>query len=197
MRHSIISILLTGVIGFSSSSLLAGNATPNIPEQKQTQLGLYMSAQDAFEAKKSDANKVLFVDVRTPEEFEYVGHATPVDINIPFKKTDYSQWDSKKNVYAMVNNDNFLMDLESALDARSLDKSATIVLMCRSGDRSAVAANVLAKAGYKNVYTVYDGFEGDVAKSGENTGKRTVNGWKNAGLPWEYHMDKAKIYMDN
>lgn len=195
MRHSFTSVLFTCVFGLSSASVLAGNTIPNIPEQKQTQLGLYMSVLDAFESKKTADNKVLFVDVRTPEEYEYVGHATAVDVNIPFKKTDYTKWDSKKNVYAMVKNDTFLKDIESVLNARNLDKSATIILMCRSGDRSAVAADVLATAGYQNVYTVYEGFEGDVAKSGEQAGKRTVNGWKNAGLPWEYKMDKTKVYM--
>lgn len=24
-------------------------------------------------------------------------------------------------------------------------------------------------------------------------GRRNVNGWKNAGLPWTYKMDKAKV----
>jgi len=37
-----------------------------------------------------------------------------------------------------------------------------------------------------NAYTVVDGFEGDRNKdpSSPNYGRRNVNGWKNAGLPW-------------
>jgi rhodanese-related sulfurtransferase len=44
---------------------------------------------------------------------------------------------------------------------------------------------MLAQAGFKNAYTVVDGFEGDREKdpASQNYGKRTVNGWKNAGLP--------------
>ncbi|KKK55851.1 hypothetical protein LCGC14_3070400, partial [marine sediment metagenome] len=35
-------------------------------------------------------------------------------------------------------------------------------------------------------YTVVDGFEGNrnTDRSSPDFGKRTVNGWKNAGLPW-------------
>jgi rhodanese-related sulfurtransferase len=45
---------------------------------------------------------------------------------------------------------------------------------------------MLARAGYDKAYTVVDGFEGDRESdpSSPDYGKRTVNGWKNAGLPW-------------
>jgi rhodanese-related sulfurtransferase len=68
--------------------------------------------------------------------------------------------------------------------------------MCRSGDRSAGAANLMIKAGYKNVYSIADGFEGDIAKDGAHKGERAVNGWKNAGLPWTYKMNKKVMYLD-
>lgn len=196
MRNSFASLALACALGFTNTSVLAADAAPNIPQQKQTQLGLYLSAQQAYEMKKSNADKVLFVDVRTSEEYEYVGHAVSTDMNIPYMKTDYSTWDSAKNVYKMEPNSNFLVALEEALKARKMDKTATIIFMCRSGDRSANAVNLMAKAGYTHVYSVYDGFEGDVAKSGDVEGKRMVNGWKNAGLPWEYKMDKTKVYME-
>ncbi len=40
-----------------------------------------------------------------------------------------------------------------------------------------------------------DGFEGDVAKDGPQAGQRVVNGWKHAGLPWTYKLDKVKLYL--
>ena len=46
--------------------------------------------------------------------------------------------------------------------------------------RSAEAVDTLADAGFRNVYSMIDGFEGDKG----NGGRRTVNGWKNAGQPW-------------
>ena len=62
--------------------------------------------------------------------------------------------------------------------------------MCRSGDRSARAINMLlTDRGYTKVYSVVDGYEGDLSKAG----RRDVNGWKNAGLPWTYELDKAKV----
>lgn len=196
MRQTITSLALTCVLGFTSVSILAADSASTIPTMKQTQLGLYLSAQEAYEMKSSRGDTVLFVDVRTPEEYEYVGHAVSTDINIPYRKTDYTAWDSNKNVYQMVPNSNFLRELENALKYRKMDKNSTIILMCRSGDRSANAVNTMAKAGYTKIYTVIDGFEGDLAKSGDNSGKRTVNGWKNAGLPWEYKMEKTKVYME-
>ena len=75
---------------------------------------------------------------------------------------------------------------------KGLGKNDVIILMCRSGDRSSRAINQqLADSGYTQVYSVVDGFEGDMSKEG----RRTVNGWKNAGLPWTYKMDRSKIYL--
>lgn len=46
------------------------------------------------------------------------------------------------------------------------------------------------------VYSVTDGFEGDKAKAGPRKGERVVNGWKNAGLPWTYTLDKSAMYWE-
>ena len=68
--------------------------------------------------------------------------------------------------------------------------------MCRSGSRSAKAANLLYQAGYKNVYSVIEGFEGDKSKIAETKGQRVVNGWKNAGLPWTYKHEEDKMFLE-
>ena len=72
-----------------------------------------------------------------------------------------------------------------------LRKDCKVLLMCRSGDRPARAVDALAGAGFTNVYSVIDGFEGDMSPDG----RRSVNGWKNAGLPWTYKLDKAKVFQ--
>jgi rhodanese-related sulfurtransferase len=56
-----------------------------------------------------------------------------------------------------------------------------VLMICRSGNRSAVAVEMLARAGFKNAYTIVDGFEGDrnTDPSSPDYGERTVNGWKN------------------
>ena len=60
-----------------------------------------------------------------------------------------------------------------------------ILAMCRSGGRSAMVVNALAKAGFTQVYNIIDGFEGDKVEDPESVhhGKRMRNGWKNAA-PW-------------
>jgi rhodanese-related sulfurtransferase len=57
----------------------------------------------------------------------------------------------------------------------------TVLVICRSGNRCAVAVEMLARAGFEKAYTVVDGFEGDrnTNPSSPYYGKRTVNGWKN------------------
>ena len=66
-----------------------------------------------------------------------------------------------------------------------------IFIICRSGKGSAIAANRLARHGFTKVYSVVDGFEGDK----DADGKRTVNGWKNAGLPWSYGIGEHRAYQ--
>jgi rhodanese-related sulfurtransferase len=85
----------------------------------------------------------------------------------------------------------FSQTVEKLLASKGLSKADKVILMCRSGDRSAVAANSLAAAGFTQVYSQIEGFEGDMSPEG----RRTVNGWKNAGLPWTYRLDKARVYF--
>ena len=83
-------------------------------------------------------------------------------------------------------------DLERAM---FVIKDAPIILICRSGDRSSKAQDRLQMASFTRVYSITEGVEGDTAKDGPKAGQRTVNGWKNAGLPWTYKLDKAKMYF--
>jgi len=166
-----------------------------LSKKKQTTLGLYMTSTEAYDYMMKNMDKALFLDVRTPAELNYLGVVTVMDANVPTDTMDGSAWDDKKNRYVRKHNDNFVADVDARLRAKGLNKSDTVILICRSGDRSAKAADVLAKNGYTKVYTVVDGFEGDKAKEGEHKGQRVVNGWKNAGLPWTYSMDKDKMYF--
>ena len=47
-----------------------------LPKEKQTNLGLYVTAAQAFEMWKAAPDTVTVIDVRTPEEYAFVGHAT-------------------------------------------------------------------------------------------------------------------------
>ncbi|MDD3609512.1 MAG: rhodanese-like domain-containing protein [Halothiobacillaceae bacterium] len=178
-------------------TVLAGDIDPaKVPDIKKTEAQLYLSPKEVFEMKKSGGDKVLLVDVRTGAELEYVGAADIIDAHIPYTIDDPTSWDDKRKAYKKDANSNFMTKIEEWAEKKSIGKDDTIILMCRSGDRSAKAADLMAKAGYTKVYSAVEGFEGDKAKDGENKGKRTVNGWKNAGLPWGYDLVKEKMYFE-
>jgi hypothetical protein len=80
---------------------------------------------------------------------------------------------------------------------RQFKPSDTILVMCRSGDRSAIAVNALAKAGFVNVYNIIDGMEGDMVDEpgSKHHGKRMKNGWKNCGSPWTYDVNPEQTCL--
>lgn len=172
-------------------------ADPPSDPEKQTAWGLYVDAREAYELKTGPGgDEVLFVDVRDPVEIMFTGFTDVVDVNVPFLLADRSQWNADKNVLRMAPNPDFANGIARALADRNLGKDAAIVLMCRSGGtRGAPSAKALEGQGYEKVYVVVDGFEGDALKEGERKHWRLVNGWKNAGLPWSYALDRQKIYL--
>lgn len=168
-----------------------------LPEIKRTKLGLYLTPRQAHEMKTANPGGVALFDVRTRAEAMYVGWPGEADALVPFVEHPeiMSDWDDKRFMYKLEPNQDFLPEIERRLQAKGLGKDATIILICRSGDRSSKAADRLQVAGYSKVYSVAEGFEGDSAKDGAQAGQRVVNGWKNAQLPWTYKLDKAKMYF--
>lgn len=167
----------------------------SVPAPKRTKLQHYFSSQEAADFIANDPSKVLFLDVRTPAEVVFVGMPAAADANVPYMiPPDFPLWDQGKGTFKLENNSDFVPEVRRRLSAKGLGPDSAIVLICRSGDRSAGAANLLGDAGFKNVYSVVDGFEGDLAKDGPKAGQRAVNGWKNAGLPWSYSLDRSKMY---
>jgi rhodanese-related sulfurtransferase len=159
----------------------------NLNPAKQTALGLYVTSKEAYEMWRSKPDEVTLIDVRTPEEFLFIGHAE-MAWNIPLAEQSY-QWDPEKKQLPM----NLLPDFTTRV--QSIAKPDDILLVtCRSGGRSAMAVNLLAKAGFKNVYNITDGVEGDAVKDPNSVfnGQRMVNGWKNSGLPWTYKIDPER-----
>jgi rhodanese-related sulfurtransferase len=168
-----------------------------IPAKKQTPQGLYVTSVEAYKQLQESGNKALFIDVRTRAEVAFLGMPTNADANIPYMTSgSFTEWDPKKNTFKLIPNSEFVMRVEALVDARGLPKQSPIYLICRSGSRSAKAANLLNLAGYPRVYTITDGFEGDKAKHGPRKGERVVNGWKNSGLPWSYKLDKSAMYWE-
>jgi rhodanese-related sulfurtransferase len=62
-----------------------------------------------------------------------------------------------------------------------LGKEQPVLLLCRSGKRSAVAAEAAAKAGLHNVFNVLEGFEGEIDAQQHRGGS---DGWRFHHLPW-------------
>lgn len=182
-------------LGLAFSSAIAYAAPEPSDPKKQTSWRLYLTAQEAADIKAKRGNEILFVDVREPIEIMFTGFTDVVDVNIPFLLVNPSKWNPKKPVFAMEPNPDFAGSIERALAERGLDKSAPIILMCRSGGtRGAPSAKALEGRGFEAVYVVVDGFEGSVDKKNSKGPWRVVNGWKNAGLPWSYDLNPDKLY---
>lgn len=167
-----------------------------LPDIKKTKSGLYLTPKEAAELRKS-GNKVMLVDIRTRAEAMFVGMPKQADALVPYVELpDFMlEWDEKRATYAVTLNNDFLPELQRRMAEKGISKDDTIILLCRSGDRSSKAADFLASQGFSKVYSVPDGFEGDTAKDGPQAGQRVVNGWKVAGLDWTYKLDKSKVYF--
>lgn len=189
-------VLLSCGMAAVTTRVLAIDAAA-VPEIKRSQIGLYLTSAEAYEMALKEKEALLFIDVRTRAEVNFLGMPTVADANIPYMELDnmYS-WDEKKGVFKMEPNSGFVTSVQEQLKKKGLENNGKIVVMCRSGDRSAKAADLLARAGYKNVYSVVDGYEGDVAKDGAHKGQRAVNGWRNGNLPWSYSLTKDKMYFE-
>ncbi len=175
--------------------MLAVEASAVAPN-KQTAAGRYLDAREAYRMKQELGPRAYFIDVRTRYEVAYVGLPMVVDANIPYvEHPEDAPWDDKASRFKLDVNSDFGPEVARRMGAAGLGKDAPVLLICRSGDRSARAANLLSQLGYTKVYTVVDGFEGDAVASGEKQGQRILNGWKNAGLPWSYNLGKARAYF--
>jgi rhodanese-related sulfurtransferase len=186
-RKSLILVLVPLLVFCFTWAALADS---DLPKKKQTTLGLYVNAKEAFANWHVQSDKIHIIDVRTPEEYIFVGHA-PMAVNIPIKFVKHA-WDAEKKKEVMEMNSNFVDQTKKKYSATD-----TLYIMCRSGGRSAEATNKLAEAGFKNVYNITDGFEGDTVKD-ENSyfyGKRYVNGWRNSGAPWTYKLSPEQMYL--
>ncbi len=187
-----LSTLLIALACFTVSAQAA-----DMPAKKtaQVQSGLYVTAAEAYDILKADPKAVL-IDIRDPIEIMFVGFTDEADIHVPFLISDRTEKHAKKPVYAMKKNKMFKDQVQAKLDAMKVSKDAKLIFMCRSGStRSAPAADMFYKAGYKNAYTVVDGFEGSKRKEGPSKGVRNINGWKNSGLPWGYKLNFEKMYL--
>jgi len=125
----------------------------------------------AWELLTEEPTAVL-IDVRTAAEWQFVG--VPVLDSIG-KQLVLAEW---IRFPGGAPNPDFIAQV---VDAVGEDKDASLLFLCRSGQRSQGAAAALTQAGYANCYNILEGFEGDKDTDGHRGG---IGGWKVAGLPW-------------
>lgn len=192
--------LVSAVAGIAGLLLQPGFAhaavdPATVAEPKRTKAGRYLMAADvpAFIQTQGGATKVLFLDLRTRAEAMYVGMAQGVDALVPYVEHQalMTDWDAQRGIYRLEPLQDFVPEVNRRLAQKGLTKNDVVVLICRSGDRSSRGANRLADDSYTQVWSVVDGFEGDMGKDG----RRSVNGWKNAGLPWSYKLERERMYF--
>ena len=129
-----------------------------------------VSLGDAWALLESDGDSVL-VDVRTDAEWNYVG--VP-DLNGVGKKTVCISW---LNFPGNTPNESFVDQVQAA----GIEPDQTVLLLCRSGQRSISAAVALTAKGYGKAFNVLEGFEGDKDANGQ---RGVLGGWKARALPW-------------
>ena len=182
-------------------------ATPALA--KRAKLATNISPLQAWDMIQHDPGIVL-IDVRTPAEYQFIGHAVGA-YNIPFmflsdkfveKGQLFRGKKMKKSRYQPYLNPDFISYMKS-----HFKPDDTLLIMCRSGHRSVPASDLLVKNGFKKVYNVVGGFEGNkfhgrndeekklVKKYSPNYSHRGLfDGWKYYGLPWTYKMEPKYIY---
>jgi rhodanese-related sulfurtransferase len=121
-----------------------------------------VSPKDAWQLFSE--GQVMLVDVRSPEERKFVGQV-PGTLAVP--------WASGTS---LTRNPRFARELES-----KAGKDQAILLLCRSGKRSALAAEAATKAGFAHVFNIAEGFEGEIDEHGQ---RGHHDGWRFHGLPW-------------
>ena len=144
MKKFVISILVLSMLLVACSAGGAGESTPAegaTGKRVEVAGGAYSDISVAELQAMFENKDFLFVNVHIPFE----GDIHDTDLSVAYD------------------------EISQHLDQLPEDKNAKIVLYCRSGRMSSIAAEELVKAGYTDVYNLAGGF----------------NAWEAAGLPVE------------
>lgn len=128
-----------------------------------------LGPRQAWDRLVADPATVL-VDVRTRAEWSFVGVPDLRDLGREVVTVEWTTFPEGER------NPAFLDELRAA----GVEPGAPLLFLCRSGARSAAAADAATAAGLGPAYNVSDGFEGPL----DERGHRDVAGWKASGLPW-------------
>ena len=126
----VIALVICAALAFNASSTLAKDMTAQDLVEKAKQNITMISLEDA--KALFDKGGVVFLDCREPNEYK-VGHI-PGAINIPRGL------------------------LEFQVEGKIPDKTANIVMYCKSGGRGCLACESIGDMGYKNVKNMEGGW---------------------------------------
>lgn len=199
LRRMTIRIFLTTL--FISVFLLSTAGRSQAQEFKKI---LPIEAYDMLNAMPD----TYLIDVRTQAEYQFVGHPLKAYLfPYMFFTTQFSKAEDNQGYQFSAKNKDFLTEI-----GKVFKKTDNLLIICREGVRSALAAKDLIEAGFKNIYHVTDGFEGALFPYSEDPNKnkyfralakrsniegfehRRHYGWQWWGLPWTYDMDPKYIY---
>ncbi len=122
--------------------------------------------------KLQDNPQAKLIDVRTSAEWCFVGLPQLGECG---KQVICIEWVCYPD---MSPNADFMTQLEQ----QGAQEGDELLFLCRSGQRSMMAAITATKQGFTQCYNISDGFEG----CPDETGRRgTISGWKTSGLPWK------------
>jgi rhodanese-related sulfurtransferase len=120
----------------------------------------------------SEIVEATLIDVRTTAEWAYIGGP---DLRAIGKAPLMIEWQTFPS-----------MQIDPDFVAKSVQhigavRDVPVLMLCRSGARSAAAAKAMTAAGYQCCFNVASGFEGILDAAGHRGG---TSGWKADGLPW-------------
>ncbi len=137
-----------------------------------------ISVEDAREAMGASEN-VVYVDVRTPQEFEE-GHP-PRAINVPVVLPSSQSRQMEPNV-------EFMKVVEALVP-----KGTPVIVGCKMGGRSQMAADLMNNAGFIDVSNMQGGFGGARDRI---TGEITAPGWIQMEFPVETDVNAKNGYEE-
>ena len=162
---------------------------------------------DAYDMLNTIPDTYL-IDVRTRAEYQYVGHPTNAYLfPYMFATNKITKVDEKYEYQLSQKNKDFMSEV-----SKIFRKTDNLLIICRDGKRSALAAKDLLNEGFTKISNIVDGFEGpefptfddenrdkyyrQLAKRNKVYGfqHRRHYGWQWWGLPWTYEIDLKYIY---
>jgi rhodanese-related sulfurtransferase len=180
---------------------------PSVQVPASEQEPKHILSIEAYDMLNTVPNTYL-IDVRTRPEYQLIGHP-PMAYHFPYFFWTGNLATKGESFEYQINDKNksFVEEIST-----KFQKTNNLLIICRDGTRSILAARELIKSGFKNVYNVKDGFEGPPFPFFEDENRhkfyrqlakrnkipaydhRGFYGWQWWGLPWTYEINSKYIY---